>query len=219
MVIGRFKRDDVEKLVAKHKARIAYDDGDDGSDSDGEPRPKKPFVDWFSFNMGIGGLIALNAATMGLETDARGRDGDDISGIWYLIEIVFCLIFATELGFRLYYHRMAFFTKYGDKWWNIADSIIVCISVVDAFIITPIGASGGSARLVSMLRFLRLMRLIRLVRLMHLFKELWLVANGLFQSAKTLLWVALIMITFIYICSIFTTLVIGKKQRTLRPIF
>lgn len=220
MVISLWKRDEVDKLVAKHKARIAYeDDGQDESDDEDGPRLGKPFVDWFSFNMGIGALIALNAFTMGLETDARGRDGDAISGIWYLVEVIFCLIFAMELGFRLYYHRIAFFTAYGDKWWNMADALIVAISIADAFVITPIGAQGGSMGLMKMLRFMRLMRLIRLVRLMHLFKELWLVASGLFQSAKTLCWVALIIMVFIYICAIFTTLTIGKNNEVYDPYF
>merc|ERR1719389_492620 len=64
-----------------------------------------------------------------------------------------------------------------------------------------------------MLRFLRLLRLIRLVRLFHLFKELWLVASGLFESSKTLCWVALMIMIFLYICAIFTTLVIGKNDK------
>merc|ERR1719409_416309 len=149
--------------------------------------------------------------TMGLETDARGS-GDPVPGYWYVIELVFCLVFLAELLARLYYHRMNFFTNYSNRKWNIADFCIVMMSVLDTFVFTPIGMGGGG-RLVSMLRFIRLMRLIRLIRLMHLFKELWLVANGLFESSKTLCWVALMIVAFIYICAIFTTLVIGKNDK------
>merc|ERR1719217_1643279 len=107
---------------------------------------------------------------------------------------------------------MNFFTDYMNRWWNTADFLIVAMSVLDTFLLTPIGMGGGG-RLVSMLRFIRLMRLIRLIRLMHLFKELWLVANGLFESAKTLCWVALMIMCFLYICAIFTTLMIGKNDK------
>lgn len=206
------KRDEIDLLVAKHKASR-----DEDSDSDPElERPRKPFVDYFSFNLSVGGLIALNAGTMGLETDARGElVGTDleVSSTWYLIELVFCLIFLAEVSARLYYHRMVFFTNVHSKWWNIADLTIVTLSVLDTFILTPMGSSGGAGRLISMLRFLRLLRLIRLIRLFRLFKELWLVANGLMESAKTLCWVALMIMAFIYICAIFTTLVIGKNDK------
>mmetsp|Transcript_605 Transcript_605/g.1007 ORF Transcript_605/g.1007 Transcript_605/m.1007 type:complete len:613 (+) Transcript_605:81-1919(+) len=210
----RKKRDDIDELVAKHRASL-----DDDSDSDPDvSKPKKPFVDYFSFNLFIGFVITLNALTMGLETDARGEDGDNISGIWYLIEVVFCLIFVLEIVARIFYHRIGFFCNPANRAWNIADFTIVLMSVADAFIITPIGM-GGNVRLVSMLRFIRLMRLIRLVRLMHLFKELWLVANGLIESSKTLCWVALMIVCFIYICAIFVTLSIGKNDEVYDPYF
>jgi len=202
------KRDDIDVLVANYKANL---DEDEDSDPEVE-RPRKPFVDYFSFNLAIGGVITLNAATMGLECDARGELGDGIPGYWYLIELLFCVIFLAELCARLYYHRMSFFTNVHNRAWNIGDFMIVMLSVLDTFLLTPIGMGGGG-RLISMLRFIRLMRLIRLIRLMRLFKELWLVANGLFESAKTLCWVALMIIAFIYICAIFTTLMIGKNDK------
>jgi voltage-gated sodium channel len=202
------KRDDIDKLVQQFKASR---DEDSDSDPDEPPR-RKPFVDYFSFNLAVGGLIALNALTMGLETDARGQDGDDVSSIWYFIELIFCCLFLAELCARLYYHRLTFFTNIHGKWWNMADFVIVMISVLDTFLLTPIG-TGGGMRIISMLRFIRLMRLIRLIRLMRLFKELWLVASGLFESAKTLCWVAIMIVCFLYICAIFTTLVIGKNDK------
>lgn len=201
------RRDEIDALVTKYKR-----DKDGDSDSETEtPHPKKiPFVDWFSFNLFVGFVIALNAFTIGLETDARAESGDSVSGMWFLFEVLYALFFLWELLCRLYYHRMKYFTG-KEKWWNLVDCFIVTLSVVDCFIITPIGL-GGKVRFVSMMRFVRLIRLIRLIRLMRLFKELWLVANGLIQSGKTLCWVALMIIIFLYICSIYTTLEIGKKD-------
>jgi voltage-gated sodium channel len=221
--MGRHKRDDIDHLVSRYKASR---DEDSESDPDDE-RPKKPIVDYFSFNILVGFVIALNAMTMGLECDAigekvgTGKDGEEpeaIAGYWYMIELVFCCFFLGELGARLYYHRMTFFTHIHHKYWNIVDFVIVMVTVLDTFLFTPIGMGAG-AKMVSMLRFLRLMRLIRLVRLMHLFKELWLVANGLFESSKTLAWVAVMIIAFLYICAIFTTLVIGKNDKLYDPYF
>lgn len=210
------KRDDIDALVTKFKNSRDEDEVD--SDSD-EERPKKPFVDAGWFGMLVGVLITANAATMGLETDARGEHGEEnVPVMWYYIEVVFCLIFVAEISLRLYYKRREFFTSVHHKWWNMADLFIVGVTVADTFVLTPIGSQGGF-RLISMLRFLRLLRLIRLIRLLSLFKELWLVAQGLFESAKTLCWVALMIIIFLYICAIFTTLVIGKDDELYDPYF
>jgi len=208
------KGDDIDALVNKFK-----EDNADETDSDEEDaRPKKPFVDHYRFNLAIGGLIALNALVMGLETDARGSDGEDASAMWYVFELIFCLIFLSELLARLWFHRTSFFTKPYDRVWNILDFLIVIMSVLDAMILYPIGLGGGM-RFMTMLRFVRLARLIRLVRLLRIFKELWLVADGLIQSAKTLSWLCFMMLIMLYICGTFTTLMIGKDDNLYDPYF
>merc|ERR1719409_2495378 len=109
-----------------------------------------------------------------METDARGAaaDSDSEVGIeWYILELVFCIIFLTELLLRLLVHGCAFFTMPGAKAWNICDFVIVTMSVADTFVLTPLG-TGGSMKFVSMLRFARLARLVRLIRLFKIFKEL-----------------------------------------------
>jgi voltage-gated sodium channel len=212
--MGKKRDDNIDGLVKRYK-----DNRDEDSEDSDEERPKKPFVEQGWFTMFVGFLITANAATMGLETDARGVHGEDeMPAIWYMIEVVFCIIFLIEISLRLYYQRRTFFTNVHQKNWNMADLFIVCVTLADTFVLTPIGSQGG-LRLVSMLRFLRLLRLIRLVRLLRLFKELWLVASGLFESSKTLCWVALMIIVFLYICAIFTTLVIGKNDALYDPYF
>merc|ERR1712072_471244 len=46
-----------------------------------------------------------------------------------------------------------------------------------------------------------------------MFKELWLVVNGLMESLKTLMWVSLLLLLFLYICAIFTTMQIGQNHK------
>ena len=126
-------------------------------------------------------------------------------------KVVFCCVFLSELVFRLYFHGLMFFQMVG-RGWNTLDFCIVIISVVDTFILMPIGF-GGSARFISMLRFVRLMRLVRLVRLFRIFKELWLVANGLLNVLRTLIWICFLIFLICFICGIFCTRWIGHNDK------
>jgi len=70
----------------------------------------KPFVEWPSFNMLVGVVIAANALTIGLETDARaGSSSEELSLFWFFLEIIFCTTFLIELTLRLSFHGWKFF--------------------------------------------------------------------------------------------------------------
>ena len=146
-------------------------DEEDNDDYGAEVRPPKPFVDTPTFNMcralratkklaeqafcthtaseGLGVVIALNSVTIGLETDsvahavATQEEHDD--RLWYIVELIFCIIFLFELLLRLYFHRLRYFTNPVTRAWNVADFIIVSVSVVDTLILIPFGV-GGTAR-------------------------------------------------------------------------
>jgi len=214
-------RDPIDALVAKYSQ--GEDSDDEGNDDYGmEERPAKPLVDQPVFNMLGGFVIALNAVTIGLETDsvahavALGQDHD--GRIWYVIELIFSIVFLVELLLRLYYHRCRYFTNPVTRAWNIADFIIVAVSVTDTVILIPFGV-GGTARVVAMLRFVRMMRLARLLRLLRLFKELWLMVSGLLQSLKTLGWICLVAFLFCYSCGIIATTTIGHNDELYDPYF
>lgn len=170
----------------------------------------------------LGVVIALNSVTIGLETDsvahavATQEEHDD--RLWYIVELIFCIIFLFELLLRLYFHRLRYFTNPVTRAWNVADFIIVSVSVVDTMILIPFGV-GGTARVVAMLRFVRMMRLARLLRLLKLFKELWLMVSGLLQSLKTLGWICLVALLFCYACAIICTTVIGHNDELYDPYF
>ena len=64
-------------------------------------------------------------------------------------------------------------------------------------------SSGGAPKFLSVLRLLRLLRLARLIRLVKIFKELWLVVQGMIESFKVLFWVILLLVMVIYPFAIF----------------
>jgi len=214
-------QDPTDPLVAKYNQGQDSDE-EENDDYGAEVRPPKPFVDTPLFNMCLGVVIALNSVTIGLETDsvahavATQEEHDD--RLWYIVELIFCIIFLFELLLRLYFHRLRYFTNPVTRAWNVADFIIVSVSVVDTMILIPFGV-GGTARVVAMLRFVRMMRLARLLRLLKLFKELWLMVSGLLQSLKTLGWICLVALLFCYACAIICTTVIGHNDELYDPYF
>jgi len=49
-------------------------------------------------------------------------------------------------------------------------------------------------------------------RMLRMFRELWLIVNGLVNSMKTLGWVGLLLVCFLYVCAIFLTTQVGQKD-------
>merc|ERR1719473_408244 len=90
------------------------------------------------------------------------------------------------------------------------DFTLVMSGVIEA--IMSIMNLGSKLRMLSALRVIRMFRLVRLIRLLNMFKELWLVVHGLLESLKTLGWVSLLLVLFLYICAIFTTMQIGQNH-------
>jgi len=222
------REEHIDALVKQHQRDRQADDSD--SEADDEDK-ELHFVDWTSFNVVIGVVIMLNALTIGLEANVRVEaDGDDISTVWYIFEVIFCLLFIFELASRLYFHGLRYFTdqphevrmllrsgSYRDavdaffqglQASNTFDMVVVVMSVIDTFILQVLDL-GGVLRFTTFMRFVRIMRLIRLVRLLKLTKELWMVTSSLGHAMKILAWVFVVMAMLLYISGMLVTAEIG----------
>jgi len=97
--------------------------------------------------------------------------------------------------------------------WSVFDSVLVFMSCVDVFLLTPVFSSmGQELAFLSVLRILRLLRLLRVVRLIRLFHELWALVAGIVDAFSTLVWAWVLLGLLIYIFAIFTTRAIGKHH-------
>ena len=101
---------------------------------------------------------------------------------------------------------------------NWLDFSLVALSVVDVWIIGPIGINAD-LRMMSMLRMLRLIRLARLFRLFRMFKELTLLVNGFVDSVKTLFWALIFLSIMVYIFSIFARQTANQVDECQHAIF
>merc|ERR1719265_183983 len=84
--------------------------------------------------------------------------------------------------------------------WCCFDFFLIMLNVLDAFIL-PAVSDGTNLRVLSVLRIIRMARLVRLVRLLRAFRELWLIVSGMFEAAKTLVWVTILLIIIMYVCA------------------
>eukprot|EP00400_MALV-I_sp_L67-5_P000018 gene18-393_t len=197
MSMAGHNNDDIIALVKKYKK---IDEDDAGAVTH--------FVDTTKFNVAIGLAIILNAIFIGLETDLGPTDTEiDKRFTWYVIEFVFTLIFFVEMILRQYYHGLDYFKSS----WNLLDFSLVVIAVLETWILAPMGLAG-QLRMLTALRVVRMLRLVRLIRLLHVFKELWLIVNGLIESMKTLMWVSCLLTLFLYVCAIFMTMQVGQNS-------
>lgn len=225
-----------QELLVRAWVKKWKQDHPDGGLEDEEPEAfsapgntRVPYVDWFTFNVGVGFIIAANAVTIGLET-AAASNGDN-SAIWFLLELCFTTFFLIEVVLRLYFHGFSYFVETGGaesfkefvilvrfQYANIFDYTLVWLTVLDTYILAPIGV-GGNLKVSAMLRFVRLLRLVRLIRLFTLFRDLWLVVSGLFCAIKGMFWICIMLVLLVEIAAIVTTRAIGHNDVLYDPYF
>jgi len=164
----------------------------------------------------IGGLIMLNAITIGVQTNyAAEHVTEEFPQLFILLERFFLIAFSMELCLRLYVLRRNFFYdgKGCDVWsstlaWNYFDLMLVVAQYVEE-IVTAMAASSGlnssKIKLVRMLRILRIVRVLRVVRVLHLISELRTIVSSIVGSFKSLGWTVCLLLLMIYIVGVYFT--------------
>ncbi len=101
-----------------------------------------------TFELGITGLIVLNAITLALETwpAAETRFG----GLFHIVDRTILVVFVVEITMRLLVHRLRFFTDP----WSLFDFTVVAISLLP---------TTGALSVLRAFRVLRVLRLISFV--------------------------------------------------------
>eukprot|EP00929_Paragymnodinium_shiwhaense_P001455 TRINITY_DN101695_c0_g1_i1.p1 TRINITY_DN101695_c0_g1~~TRINITY_DN101695_c0_g1_i1.p1 ORF type:complete len:749 (+),score=162.82 TRINITY_DN101695_c0_g1_i1:120-2366(+) len=149
------------------------------------------------FDTFIGFCIILNSLNSGLEQSLR-LAGEDT---WFLevVETCFLGIYTAELVMRFFAYGVR--VSLGDTWIRV-DALLVGVSLFFTLILEPIskhvdGVPQGFQ--LNILRTARLFRLARLVRLIIKFRALWMLVQGLINSASTMCYTMIILVTITYI--------------------
>lgn len=135
-------------------------------------------------------LILINAAILGMETDASimAHWGKLLLGI----DSIILTVFVVEISLRLAVHRLAFFRDP----WSVFDFIVVGIALVPA--------SGP-------LQVLRALRVLRVLRLLTMVPSMRQVVGGMLAAIPGLGSVAAIMIIIFYVTAVIATNLFGEQ--------
>jgi len=158
------------------------------------------------FEVFVGGVICLNGLTLGIEASGEASSGFTI---FTFFEYVFSIFFFFEWTMRM----LAFGWSWIFELSNACDTVLVFGSGAFLKIVGAFGVSIDGFRMYTALRFLRLVRLARAVRLMPMFREAWILINGLTTSMQPLFWVAVIAIAVLYVFAVGVTELVGRNSK------
>jgi len=176
----------------------AKDSEPSGSDMTLRRRIKKCLSHWL-FDAFVGLIIAMNAVTVGLETQnaAQGRQ----SPAWVeACEQAFLIVYAVELCMRIYAYR----SKAMRSGWIQFDALLVMCGLIE-FVVQDLILSGASQLELDKFIWLRILRLARLARSLRLFVQfhvLWLLVEGLIHSFNTICSTFLVIAVLLYIFAV-----------------
>lgn len=158
---------------------------------------KKHWVDkgWFSGVIGV--VIVLNVVLIGVEVDHTG----DMTA-FNIMNHLFCAIYVLELYMRLKVHGFEYFKQS----MNCIDFALVIIGILDNWVIGLIMGDSADLSQILILRALRFLRVVRVIRMLSLFKEMWLIVEGLIRSFRALTWVVFLLTLTLYVCAILATM-------------
>mmetsp|Transcript_13967 Transcript_13967/g.32812 ORF Transcript_13967/g.32812 Transcript_13967/m.32812 type:complete len:573 (+) Transcript_13967:100-1818(+) len=152
------------------------------------------------FDFAVGGVIVVNAATIGWEASIT-RSGEATPLLLQVLEYVFLFIYVGELGLRLW----ALGCKVLFSTWVQFDTFLVCCGCLDVITKLSLGSSTGSIAVldqVLLVRIFRLARLARVLRLMIKFQTLWMLVQGLVNSLVTLVWTCLVICILLFVFAV-----------------
>eukprot|EP00746_Dinoflagellata_sp_MGD_P112283 gnl/MRDRNA2_/MRDRNA2_49290_c0_seq1.p1 gnl/MRDRNA2_/MRDRNA2_49290_c0~~gnl/MRDRNA2_/MRDRNA2_49290_c0_seq1.p1 ORF type:complete len:645 (+),score=102.50 gnl/MRDRNA2_/MRDRNA2_49290_c0_seq1:89-2023(+) len=152
-------------------------------------------------------MILANSVNIGIQTEwAAAHPGQQAPMGFRVVDIFFCIFFSVELSLRFYLKPKYFFIG-KERSWNVFDTVVVLISVIEEIIIatTKSASALGNLTFLRVLRVLRLIRVLRVVRVFRFFRELRLLIHSIMGSIKSLVWIILLIMMMLYIIGVFLT--------------
>lgn len=168
-------------------------------------RRKKHLGNNGKFNGLIVFCILANTIVVGVETDTVRTDdlSDNQKMTFFVIECMFGFIFAAEMLLRIHHLRWEYFTDP----WNIFDYCLVILSTSD--IVATLSGQVGGMRLAKSIRVFRLMRVVRTIKGAPVVSGLWMIIQGILDSARTIFWVAMTILILVYCFAVAMTTLTG----------
>jgi len=113
----------------------------------------------------------------------------------------FSACFAIELVARVAASRSDFF-RGPDVSWNVFDTVLVAVSVLEAFLRAVSGTGVGSMSFLRVLRVLRVVRVVRIIRVFRFFYELRMMVAAVMNCFRSLVWVIVLLLVTLYVFAV-----------------
>ncbi|CAE8732452.1 unnamed protein product [Polarella glacialis] len=165
------------------------------------------------FDYCISLVLVLNAVSIGVQAERQATLGSTPEGNAYFqaIEGSFGVIFAIELGLRVYVNGFKHFFFGKAMCEHLFDFVLVFLQLVDIIVALSISSEAGFNSL-GFLRILRLFRLARMVRLVRLVPELRSMVYLISASLSAFVWAAVLMLLIMYCLAVYFTIVASEAD-------
>jgi len=164
-------------------------------------------------------IILFNCVTMGVEAENLLGKAQVLEKSVLYLEHFFTVVFLGEILGKAFVYGIHTFMPFrqGGSIMNFLDAMLVfSTGVVSVWILPLAGVDGGAAlRLLSTLRALRLFRLVRILKGSVAFKDIWLLLQGIIESARTLLWTLVVIFFITFMFSVFGVVLISTRLQEL----
>mmetsp|Transcript_85331 Transcript_85331/g.217455 ORF Transcript_85331/g.217455 Transcript_85331/m.217455 type:complete len:565 (+) Transcript_85331:655-2349(+) len=170
-----------------------------------------------AFDYAICVVLFINAITIGVQVNYEAANfmSDEVPLHFRIMELIFFIVFAGELGLRFFSEGFLGFFR-ATKWrWNVFDLIMVFaqfVEVVNSLADTRTGLPV-SVKTMNLLRVLRTTRIIRVLRMVHLVRELdqiWYLIVGSFWP---FVWTLFLLVVMTYMMGIICTQLVAERLR------
>eukprot|EP00927_Polykrikos_kofoidii_P015991 TRINITY_DN17172_c0_g2_i1.p1 TRINITY_DN17172_c0_g2~~TRINITY_DN17172_c0_g2_i1.p1 ORF type:complete len:657 (-),score=71.72 TRINITY_DN17172_c0_g2_i1:75-1859(-) len=172
------------------------------------------------FDRIVGAVIVLNATCVGLQIDYHARYLDfrptAYSIFLSVTEVVFVMLFMTELALRLIAYGSRFFAP-GVWHWHLFDVSVIFISAVELIMNHALqnvkhGLPTTNFSALRVVRLVRLVRVVRLARVLHLIKELRTLVRSIVNSLRSLFWTCVLLFILIFTIALYFTQVVTEAR-------
>jgi len=155
-------------------------------------------VESLGFDLFFGLMICINAYTIG--SGAKYKEGQEKPPDVDQFENFFTTLFVVEFLLRV--------RAFGIIWvfdaWNFMDFLLVWVTgVLTLWVLEPAGMGHPLLRGLVVFRIFRLIRVAKELRMVPIFKELWMLVQGMFGSLTLILWILVVGAILLIFFSIF----------------
>jgi voltage-gated sodium channel len=132
-----------------------------------------------------------------------------------VIDIIFCCLFVTELGVRMWAHGINFWINEDERRWNWFDSFVVSAQAVDTFLSLVFRGENahvlfGNLSLLRTVRIVRMTRILRVVRMLRFLRDLRVLMASILSTMRTAIFANLLLLMCLYIFGVAVTQIVAE---------